>query len=330
MLAKDMRAKSRERDPGPRGSLLSVEPPAVIALEQRRPRWLIKGNQTRLYRILTEAGASSVKGGSVSGWVAVGMSVSNIGAFLQSAASSWGSVTGQWSSSLAATDSLIGTIGAAESNLGKGLSSIANGQALSRTNNQITAEIQSILTGQTGTTSSSSSSAAAATKAKPAVGTGNVSVSVSTPLSTLGIPQGGSVYFSANGKTTTYTSTGSDTVGDLLSTINTNLPDNAQVTATLNNRGDIVLTSKNTSDQISVNGVYARNIGFAVGNQTFKPTPASKPPASTASTSSSSKSSSTSSSSTAGLRTASSLNASSAASLLAASGASGSLVNLIA
>ena len=259
------------------------------------------------------------------------MSVSNIGAFLQSAASSWGSVTGQWSSSLAATDSLIGAMGAAETSLGKGLASIANGQALTRTNNQITAEIQSVLTGGTGTTTSStSSSSAAATPAKPATGTGNVSVSVSTPLSTLGIPQGGSVYFSANGKTTAYISTGSDTIGNLLSTINTNLPDNAQVSATLNSRGNIVLTSKNTSDQVSVNGVYASNIGFAVGNQTFKPTPASTPAASTASssTSSSSKTASTSSS-IAGLESIFTHNATSAASLLASSSASGSLVNLI-
>jgi hypothetical protein len=220
----------------------------------------------------------------------------------------------------------------AESNLGKGLASIANGQALTRTNNQISAEIQNILTGGTGTTTSSTSaSTAAATKAKPATGTGKVSVSVSTPLSTLGIPQGGSVYISANGKTTAFTSTGSDTVGDLLSTINTNLPDNAQVSATLNSRGNIVLTSKNTNDQVSVNGVYASNIGFAVGNQTFKPTPASTPaPAATSSTSSSSKTTSTSKSSTSGLESAFTHNATSAASLLASSGASGSLVNLIA
>ena len=211
------------------------------------------------------------------------MSVSNIGALLQSAASSWGSVTGRWSSSLAATDSLISAMGAAETSLGKGLASIANGQALTRTNNQITPKFRASSPAEPERRRPPRAPAPhAATKAKPAVGTGKVSVSVSTPLSTLGIPQGGSVYVSANGKTTTYTSTGSDTVGNLLSTINTNLPDNAQVSATLNSKGNIVLTSKNTNDQISVNGVYASNIGFAVGNQTFKPTPASKPAASTA------------------------------------------------
>jgi hypothetical protein len=252
------------------------------------------------------------------------MGVSNIGSFLQAAVNNFGSQS--------SVGALAATMSSAESSLGKGLAAIANGQALARTNNQISAEIQSVLTGGTGTTTSSTStSTAAATKAKPAVGTGNVSVSVSTPLSTLGIPSGGSVYFSVGGNTTTFTSTGSDTVGDLLSTINTNLPDNAQVSATLNSRGDIVLTGKTTTNQVSVSGVYARNIGFAVGNQTFKPTPASTPAASTAPASTSSSSTSSSpKSSTAGLESAFTLSATSAASLLAASGASGSLVNLIA
>ena len=251
------------------------------------------------------------------------MGVSNIGSFLQAAVNNFGSQS--------SVGALAATMSSAESSLGKGLAAIANGQALTRTNNQISAEIQNILTGGTGTTTSSAStSTAAATKAKPAVGTGNVSVSVSTPLSTLGIPSGGSVYFSVGGNTTTFTSTGSDTVGDLLSTINTNLPDNAQVSATLNSRGDIVLTGKTTTNQVSVSGVYARNIGFAVGNQTFKPTPASTPAASTAPASTSSSSSTSSKSSTAGLENAFTENSTSAASLLAASGASGSLVNLIA
>jgi hypothetical protein len=215
---------------------------------------------------------------------------------------------------------------------GKGLASIANGEALARTNNQISQVIENILNGTTGTSSTSSGSATATyTPAQAASGTGNKAVSVSTPLSTLGIIQGGSLYVSAGNNTTTYTSTGSDTVGDLLSAINTTLPNYAQVTASLNSRGDIVLKSKNTKDQINVSGVYASNIGFAVGNQTFKPTAASGTPPSTTTTSTSNASSTSSTSSeSADVESAFTESAGAAASLLGDSGASGSLVNLLA
>ena len=253
------------------------------------------------------------------------MSISGIATFLSSAANTLGA-----SSSLG---SLGATMSSAEASLGKGLAAIANGQALDRVDNQLTSEIQSLLTGTTATSTAASTTSTASTKGAPATGTGNVTLSVSTPLSTLGIPKGGSVYVSAGGNTTTYTSTGSDTVGDLLSTINTDLPDNAQVSATLNSKGRIVLTSKNTKDTVSVSGVYARNIGFAVGNQTFKPTqPTSSGSGTTTSSTktSSTTSSSTTSKSTAGVTSAFTESATSAATLLVSSGASGSLVNLIA
>jgi hypothetical protein len=215
---------------------------------------------------------------------------------------------------------------------GKGMASIANGEALDRTNDQISQVIENILNGTTGTSGTSGSSATGTyTPAKAATGTGNKSVSVSTPLSTLGILQGGSVYVSANGNTTTYTSTGSDTVGDLLAAINVNQPDSAQVKAALNSRGDIVLTSKNTTDQISVSGVYASNIGFATGNQTFKPTAASgTPPSTTPPTTSNSSNTSATSSKSAGVESPFTESAGAAASLLGDSGASGSLVDMLA
>jgi hypothetical protein len=257
------------------------------------------------------------------------VSISSIGAFLQSAASSFGSVQGSWDSSVGATDSLMSAMSSALESQGKGMASIANSEALGRTNDQISQVIENILNGTTGTSGTSGSSATGTyTPAKAATGTGNKSVSVSTPLSTLGVLQGGSIYVSANGNTTTYTSTGSDTVGDLLAAINVNQPDTAQVKASLNSRGDIVLTSKNTTDQISVSGVYASNIGFATGNQTFKPTASSGTPPSTTTSSTSSTSSSTSSKS-AVVESAFTYSSGSAASLLADSGASGSLVNLI-
>jgi hypothetical protein len=257
---------------------------------------------------------------------------SSIGSFLQSAVSSWGQ-TATWDSSVAASDSLISAIGSAETNLGKGLASIANGQALTRTNSQLTAEIQNILNGGTGT-SSTSSSTSTATKAKaavPATATGSNPVTVSTTLKTLGIPAGGAITITAGGNTTTYASTGSDTVGDLLNAVNIDLPTNAQVKASLNSKGDVVFTSRNTSDTVTIGGTYASNIGFKVGNQTFKPTPGTAASPSTTTTTSSSKSSTTNSStSTAHGTSYSTLNAVSAASLLADSGVAGSLVNMVA
>jgi hypothetical protein len=231
-----------------------------------------------------------------------------------------------------ATDSLMSAMSSALESQGKGLASIANGEALDRTNSQISQAIENILDGTTGTSGTSSSSATGTyTPAKAATGTGNKAVSVSTPLSTLGFLQGGSVYVSANGNTTTYTSTGSDTVGDLLAAINVNQPNSAQVKATLNSRGDIVLTSKNTTDQISVSGVFASNIGFAVGNQTFKPTAANgTPPSTTTSSPADSSSTSSTSSKSADVESAFTESAGAAASLLGDSGASGSLVNLLA
>lgn len=257
------------------------------------------------------------------------MSVSSIGLFLQSAANSFGSVQGSWNSSVGATDSLMSAMSQAMVTEAKGKASIANGQALVRTNNQISQIIQNILNGTTGASGKSSASTGNYKPAQAATGTGNKAVSVTTPLSTLGVLQGGSVYVSANGNTTTYTSTGSDTVGDLLAAINVNQPDTAQVKASLNSRGDIVLTSKNTTDQISVSGVYASNIGFAVNNRTFKPTASSGTPPSTTTASTSSKTTTTAAKADTSLQKSLATNNSSAASFLAASGASGSLVNML-
>jgi hypothetical protein len=267
-----------------------------------------------------------MQGENRSTWKVFGMSVSSIASFLQSASVSWGSSQGS------AIEELGSAMSQAMASKTKGMAAIANGEALQRTNNQITQLIQNVLEGTTGTSGTSSSSTGNYTPAQAATGTGKVSVSVGTTLSSLGITKGGTIYVSAGGNTTTYSSTGSDTVGDLLSAINTNLPDTAQVKATLNSRGDIVLTSKNTTDQVSVGGIYTSNLGFAVNNRTFKPTAASgTPPSSTASTSSTSSSTKkTTTPANTSLQTALSANAGSAASVLAASGAAGSLVNMLA
>jgi hypothetical protein len=261
------------------------------------------------------------------------MSISGTTSFWQQDQNYWNQ--SQWDSSISATNSLNNAIASAETNLGKGLAAIANKTALNRVNSQLIAGIQSVLGGTTGSSSTSSgaSTAAASTPPVPATATGKVSLSLSTTLVTLGVPAGGSIVISAGGNATTYASTGSDTIGDLLNAVNVDLPTNAQVNASLNSRGDLVLTSKNTTDTISIGGIYASNFGFAVGNQTFKPTPGSTAPAAAsttaASTASSTASTASSSTSSAAVPTYASLIASSAASLLADSGASGSLVDML-
>jgi hypothetical protein len=162
---------------------------------------------------------------------------------------------------------------------------------------------------------------------------------MSTPLSTLGIPAGGVVTVSAGGNTTTYASTGSDTVANLMGAINSDLYGTAAVTASLDNNGDLVLTSKNTTDTITVGGLYASNIGFGVGHETFEPTPgswssaSSSASASDASSGNSATSTSTSSTSTAAKKsytTVASEMLNSASSLLSDSGDGGTLVDMLA
>jgi hypothetical protein len=246
--------------------------------------------------------------------------------FWQQDQSYWSNQSG-WSSSISATTAVNNALFSATTTLGKGLAAIANGQALTRTNNQIQSGIQDYIKAVSG-----SSSGSTATKAAPATATSTKAVSVSTTLSSLGILQGGSVYVSSANNTTAYTSTGSDTIGDLISALNTDLPANAPVTATINSQGHLVITSRNTTDQINISGVFASNLGYAVGNQSFKPTQATAPAASTTSSSSTSSTSTSSSStsSTAAVTSAFTESATSAATLLASSGASGSLVDLLA
>ena len=100
----------------------------------------------------------------------------------------------------------------------------------------------------------------------PAIGTGTAPCHDGTRCQTLGIPAGGAITVSAGGNTTTYASNGhrhgrQSDKRDQLQTI----VGNAAVTASLNRNGDLVLTSKNTTDTITVGGVYASNIGFGVG-----------------------------------------------------------------
>ena len=211
-----------------------------------------------------------------------------------------------------------------------GLAQIATQEAQARVNKQIAAD-EAELNGLSGTGSSSSSTTP--TGPAPATGTGTVPLTTSTTLASLRIPPGGVITVSDGTNTTTYTSTGTDTVADLIGAINANVAGNAYVTATLNGNGDLVITGKNMKEAVAVGGAFAPSVGFGPGNQTFHPVAA---PASTSSSSSSSASSSSSSGkstsskgSGAVVPTLASENTSSAATMLGDAGVSGSLVNML-
>jgi cellulose 1,4-beta-cellobiosidase len=181
-----------------------------------------------------------------------------------------------------------------------------------------------------------------------------VPLSTSTSLFTLGILAKGTVTVNDGTNTTTYQSTGSDTVGDLINAINKNVYGHAQVTAGLNASGKLTLTANNQTATIQVGGSYAANVGFGASNNFFQPITPTAATGSSSSTSSGSSSTSgsggtkTSSSSSATASTSAAKTSTSSAAagrlnsalqlqtggtaeiLLASSGISGSLVNLLA
>jgi flagellar hook protein FlgE len=108
-----------------------------------------------------------------------------------------------------------------------------------------------------------------------AVGTGTVgSLTDATTLSSLGIASGDKIMIGDGTNTTTYTSTGTDTVGDLVNAINSGNAGNATVTASLSG-GNLVLTGNNFTSTVSVTGSGANDasdLGFGASNSTFPPT----------------------------------------------------------
>jgi trimeric autotransporter adhesin len=199
-----------------------------------------------------------------------------------------------------ASDSLITDMGTLMTNQVKGLASIATQEALTRTNNQLTAALKSAIAQTTGSASSSSngsSNTPAPATPSEATGTGTVPLLATTPLMALGIPPNSGISVSDGTYTTTYNTTGTDTVGDLINAINNTIqPNNAQVNAYLNTSGNLVISALNNTNSISITGLFTQNVGFGSSNDSFSPPPSSSN-AST-STTGASTSSSTSSSST--------------------------------
>jgi hypothetical protein len=267
----------------------------------------------------------------------------------------------QNSQTQAESATVISQMFGASTTLATGLASIANQTALSRVNTALTAAVQSALNpSSTGSSSSASTASTASpsasasstpTVAAPATGTGTVPLTSGTALLGLGFLTRGNFTVSDGTYTTTYQSTGSDTVGDLINAINANNPGNARVQAWLNNSGDLVIASKDLTDTVTVGGDYASALGFGSNNATFTPTAPSPPPSGPSATSSSSSSSSSSTgssssgsspstSSTGGTASPSSgipINSAfalqtggTAELLLASSGSAGSIINLLA
>jgi hypothetical protein len=261
---------------------------------------------------------------------------------------------------LSQNSTVISQMFGASTTLATGLASIANQTALDRANTALTAAVQSALsassassssstsTSSTASSTTSASSTPAVTFAAPATGTGTVPLTSGTSLPGLGFLTRGNFTVSDGTYTTTYQSTGADTVGNLISALNANAPGNAQVTAYLNGSGNLVIASKNLTDTVSVSGDYASALGFGSNNSTFTPTAPSSAASSTSATSSSSGTSTSSSSSGSSTSTSSTgasasppsgipLNSAfalqtggTAELLLASNGSSGSLVNLLA
>ncbi len=103
-----------------------------------------------------------------------------------------------------------------------------------------------------------------------AAGTGTKNgLAAGTTLASLGITSGETITVDDGTNTTTYTSTGSDTIGDLMTAINGG---SAKVGASLNASGELVLTGTAATASITVGGTASADIGFGVGQNAFEPT----------------------------------------------------------
>jgi hypothetical protein len=196
------------------------------------------------------------------------------------------------SQSLASSAALMSVMSDAITNQVRGMAAIANQTALDRTNTALSAALQSALQGSTGTSAGSSSSSSAASGSSsasgsastsaspgdtaaisgPATGTGKVPLTSSTTLQTFHIIKGGTFSVSDGIGATVYTSTGSDTVGDLINAINNASPGHAQAFAWVDSKGKLNVASTDTSHSITIGGSAAAALGFGTGNTFFQPT----------------------------------------------------------
>jgi hypothetical protein len=222
------------------------------------------------------------------------MSINGI-SFWQQDQNFW-SRSAERSQSLASSASLMSVMSDAITNLSQGLASIANQTALDRTNTALSAALQSALQGSTtsagnssGSSSSSTSSAASGSTSAsgsasasaspgdsgaisgPAAGAGTVPLTGGTSLLTFHVIKGGTFSVSDGIGTTVYTSSGSDTVGDVINAINNASPGHAQAFAWLDGSGKLNIAARDTSHTITIGGSAASALGFGAGNNSFQP-----------------------------------------------------------
>lgn len=106
---------------------------------------------------------------------------------------------------------------------------------------------------------------------------GGTTAGTSTTLASLGITAGTQITVSDGTNTTTFVAgagTGQDGlyVGSLVSFINSGAAGNADVSATLNASGNLVLTGGTYATDVTVGGAGASAIGFGAGQNSFSPT----------------------------------------------------------
>ena len=202
----------------------------------------------------------------------------------------------------ASSAALMSVMSDAMTNLARGMASIANQTALNRNNAALSAALQSALQGPNANTNatpaanSNSSSAASASSSPsdagaisgPATGIGTVPLTAGTTLFALRILKGATVSVSNGIGTTVYSSTGADTVGDLIKAINGASPGHANAFAWLNGSGKLNVALKDTTHTLTIGGTVATALGFGAGNNTFQPSVSTTSATATAATGSTS------------------------------------------
>jgi hypothetical protein len=286
------------------------------------------------------------------------MSISSL-SFWQQNQNFWARAA-QRSQSLASSAALMSVMSDAITNQVRGMASIANQTALDRTNTALSAALQSALQGANGTSANSSSanSSGAASTASgtstasgspsdtgaisgPATGKGTVPLTSSTALQTFHIIKGGTFSVSDGIGSTVYTSSGHDTVGDVINAINNASPGHAQAFAWVDGNGKLNVAATDTSHTITIGGTAAAPLGFGAGNTSFQPatnttSTSTSAPSGTSAAGSSSQSSTTAKSASPSPKpfaqnsSPALLTGGTAEILLASNGSAGFLVNLLA